>query len=479
MSNRWQKWALFGWGLTLTAIAPAPATAMCVADLPEAIEAITARPELSRARVGIQVETVAGERVYERDSDLFFVPASTLKLLTTAAVLTEWGPDYTLRTPVYGQIGADGTAILQVIGQGDPSFDQSTLDDLADQIVQRNVQEIDALYGDDSAFVGTSTNPNWEWEDVQAGYGAPANALILNENELGLSLLPQAVDEPLQVVWDDPAQEGRWIVENHSRTVAAGEPEFVRAGRSLGLPILRVWGQLVVGTDPESVAIAIPNPGEVFLDAFRRTLVERDILVRQTRLAPPPTGIVWTELAAATSPTLAELLIPTNQNSNNLYAEALLKQLGRQQVNATDATEAGIAATLAILRDLGLDPAEVVMFDGSGLARKNLITPAAMVDVLQGMTRSPQAETYRNSLAIAGRSGTLRNRFRDTPVEGRLVGKSGAISRNFALAGYLDPENYSPLAFSIFLNNINERGSTARSLIDDIVLEIANLEHCH
>lgn len=464
--------------IAVGAITPTlPAVALCETDLPEAIAAIAARPVLSRARVGIQVETLSGETIYEREGDRFFVPASTLKLLTTAAVLSEFGPDHVLRTPVLGNVNANGIATLSVIGQGDPSFQQTDLEALSQQLIQQGIRQIDVLYGDDSAFSGFAVNPNWEWEDVQAGYGAPVNALILNENEIGLSLFPSAIGQPLQVVWDDPQNEARWSIENYSTTVPSGEPEFIRVGRALGRPVLRVWGQLITGTEPETASIADPNPGQTFLDAFQTVLADQGIPVQQTRLTEGLPA-ARNELAVVTSPPLAELLIPTNQNSNNLYAEALLKQLSRQTSTANNATEAGIEIALTHLQELGMNPNEAIVFDGSGLARKNLITPAAMVDVLQGMARSPHAATYRNSLAEAGSNGTLRNRFQDTPVQGRLWGKSGAISRNFALAGYLEPASYPPLAFSIFLNNINERGGVARSLIDDIVLAIATLEPC-
>jgi D-alanyl-D-alanine carboxypeptidase/D-alanyl-D-alanine-endopeptidase (penicillin-binding protein 4) len=260
---------------------------------------------------------------------------------------------------------------------------------------------------------------------VQAGYGAPVNALMLDENEIVLSLVPQGVGEPLRVVWEEPSQGRGWQIENYSTTVAAGEPEFVSVGRELGRPVLRVWGQLIAGAPAESTSIAEPNPGQAFLDAFQTALAEQGIRVRQTRLAGVPAGDRWTPLATITSPPLAELLIPTNQNSNNLYAEALLKTLGRQDPAATDATAAGVAIARQVLAELGMDVAELVMVDGSGLARKNLVTPRALVDVLQGMARSPHFSTYRNSLAVAGVSGTLRNRLKDTPAEGRLYGKSG------------------------------------------------------
>ncbi|MEM1290077.1 MAG: D-alanyl-D-alanine carboxypeptidase/D-alanyl-D-alanine-endopeptidase [Cyanobacteria bacterium P01_H01_bin.162] len=476
----WRKAGLSIGGSFIGAITAAfPAVALCPVDLPAAMEAIAQHPELARARVGIQIETLDGESVYSWSGDHFFVPASTLKLVTTAAVLTELGPDYRIRTAVLGMVDGAGRATLQVVGRGDPSFDQSDLADLASQVSELNVRQVDILYGDDRAFAGEAVNPNWEWEDVQAGYGAPVNALILEENEIGLSLHPQAVGQPLQVVWDVPSQGAGWTIENTTRTVAPGESEFVSVGRDLSQPVLRVAGQLVAGAAPEPVAIAEPNPGPAFLNALQTALSDQGIEVQQIRLGPPPSTQNWGVLAVVQSPSLAELLIPTNQNSNNLYAEALLKMLGRRRnPSAEDATAGGIAIALNRLQMLGLDPADVVMVDGSGLARKNLITPAALVDVLQIMARSPQADVFRESLAVAGQSGTLRHRWLDTPVEGQLSGKSGAISRNFALAGYLQPERYSPVAFTIFLNNIDAPGRVARSLIDEMVLVIAALEPC-
>ncbi|WP_204140502.1 D-alanyl-D-alanine carboxypeptidase/D-alanyl-D-alanine-endopeptidase [Halomicronema sp. CCY15110] len=470
-------WQLSG----LTAVWSAvglPAMALCPAELPVALETVAAQPGLTGARLGVQVETLAGETVASREGDRFFVPASTLKLLTTAAVLTALGPEHTLQTSVLGTTSTGDRTTLQVIGGGDPSFDQASLTALATQLARQPIPSVEVLYGDDTAFPGAAVNPNWEWEDVQAGYGAPVNALILDENEIVLNLVPQGLGEPLQVVWAEPRQGLGWQIENYSTTVAAGAPEYVSVGRDLGQPVLRVWGQLIAGSPAETTSIAEPNPSQAFLDALQTALAAQDIRVRQTRLSGVQAGDRWTPLASITSPPLAELLIPTNQNSNNLYAEALLKILGQQQPNATDATDAGVAIARQVLTDLGMDVAELVMVDGSGLARKNLVTPRAMVDALQGMARSPHFPTYRDSLAVTGVSGTLRNRLKDTPAAGRVYGKSGAISRNFALAGYLEPPNYEPLAFSIFINNINARGSTARAIIDDIVLQLTGLKAC-
>lgn len=171
--------------------------------------------------------------------------------------------------------------------------------------------------------------------------------------------------------------------------------------------------------------------------------------------------------------------MPTNRDSNNLYAEALLKSLGMTtDPQATDASVAGAATVKAVLQPLGVDPASYEMVDGSGLSRHNLVTPQTLVNTLQGMANVPEAPVYRNSLAIAGTSGTLRNRFQGTPVQGQLYGKTGAMTGNFALSGYLDPPAHRPVVLSILVNNSNQPGRVLRHLIDQLVLEIARLEGC-
>ncbi|MGF1461443.1 MAG: D-alanyl-D-alanine carboxypeptidase/D-alanyl-D-alanine-endopeptidase [Leptolyngbyaceae cyanobacterium] len=294
---------LFGGGLGLTAsLSCLPAVALCPADLPQRLAAISVRPELSGARLGVQVETLSGTVVYSQEGDRFFVPASTLKLLTTAAALTVLGPDHTLPTTIMGASTATGRTALTVVGGGDPTISTASLDALAQQLAPYDLSLVEVLYGDESALPGAIVNPHWEWEDVQAGYGAPVNALILNENEIGLTLVPQQVGQPLQVVWDEPAYGEDWAIDNTSRTVEPNEAEFVRVGRELGRPTLRVGGQLIAGAEPETAAIAEPNPGLAFLAALQAALATQGIRVQQTHLSPPPGGGGWESLGARGAP---------------------------------------------------------------------------------------------------------------------------------------------------------------------------------
>ncbi|MCY7282630.1 MAG: D-alanyl-D-alanine carboxypeptidase/D-alanyl-D-alanine-endopeptidase, partial [Cyanobacteria bacterium CAN_BIN43] len=295
---------------------------ICPAQLSEKISAITNRSEFRRSRWGILVQTLGDRQtLYAQDAERFFIPASNLKLLTTAAALEVLGDRYTIRTSVY-QVHSD-QVILRIVGRGDPSLTDAELSQLAQQIRDRHITQIDQLIADDSYFQGDAVNPTWEWEDIQSGYGAPVNSLILNQNLIGLTLFPQNLGQPLRVVWDDPAETSRWQIDNASRTVAATAAESLQVGRELGRSQLNLRGQLRVGSEPEAVAIAIPQPSRYFLQRFKQALQQQSIRVNQSLVetAPETQG---TEVAAVESQPLAKLVIEANQESNNLYAESLL-----------------------------------------------------------------------------------------------------------------------------------------------------------
>ncbi|MBD2460370.1 D-alanyl-D-alanine carboxypeptidase/D-alanyl-D-alanine-endopeptidase [Oscillatoria sp. FACHB-1407] len=388
----------------------AQATGICPAQLSGQIAAIANRPNLQRSRWGILVQRLdTGETLFAQEAQRFFIPASNVKVLTTAAALERLGARFQMRTSVY-QVPSQTGAIARVVGRGDPSLTEAQLQQLAQQLRQRGITRLDRLIADDTHFKGDFTNPNWELSDTQTDYGAPVNSLILNQNAIGER--------------------------------------------------------------------SVPNPTQHFLQRFQRVLNATQITVAGTAIAPAPTTSPQPELAAVLSPPLSTLVVETNQNSNNLYAEALLRSLGATTNPNEDSLAAGIAAIEATLSRLGVDPQGIDLSDGSGLSRHNLVTPEALVQTLRGMARSPNATVFRNSLAIAGSRGTLQNRFRDTPVQGRLQGKTGALSGVATLSGYLDPPNYSPLVFAILLNHFDQPVRTVRPAIDEIVLLLGRLRDC-
>jgi D-alanyl-D-alanine carboxypeptidase/D-alanyl-D-alanine-endopeptidase (penicillin-binding protein 4) len=459
---------------------PASGAAICPAQLSAAIDAVANRPQFSRSSWGILVETLSptsNRTLYSRQGTRYFIPASNAKLLTTAAALEKLGPQFRIRTSVYGTPPSSGRVSLRVVGRGDPSLTDAELATLAQQLKSRGVTQVDRLIADDGYFQGEPVHPNWEWEDVQAGYGAPVSSLILNQNAINLTLEPRNPGQPLGVIWENPTEAVGWRVENNSRTVGANEEESVEVGRDLSKPVLRVSGQLRAGSEPEPVAVAITNPAENFLQHFRQALAAEGIAVAQASVArrSPIAGEV--ELAAVESPPLSELLQETNQESNNLYAEVLLRSLAAGSTSG-ETLAAGLEVLKATLTRLGVNPESYVPEDGSGLSRQNLVSPEALVQTLRAMSSSPRADIYRASLPVAGVSGSLKNRFRDTAAQGIVRAKTGTVGGVLALSGYVTPPDYQPLVFSIVLNQSNQPLGTQRQAIDQIVLLLARLQNC-
>ena len=452
---------------------------ICPAQLGGAIETITNHPQLQRGRWGILIQTLSAtpQTLYARERDRYFVPASTAKLLTTAAALRRLGPQFRYRTAIY-QAANPRLRILRVVGSGDPSLTDVQLGSLAQQLSRQGMRHVQQILADDHSYQGSAINPSWEWEDIQSGYGAPINSLILNQNAVELKLLPQAVGQPLRLEWADPVEAIGWPIHNRSRTVQPQDPEFVEVGRDFGSSTLQIRGQLRVGGQPETVAIAVLDPAQQFLRHLRRALRAHQITTAQTLVTSSPRPPHEREVAAVVSPPLFQLIGETNQESNNLYAESLLKTLGANPSRTADSSAAGLDVVKSSLTDLGVNPQSYVLTDGSGLSRHNLVSPEALVQTLRGMAQTPVAALYQASLPVAGVSGTLYKRFQKTPAQGILKAKTGSMSGVSTLAGYLNSPHFPPLVFSILVNQSDQSGKVLRQAIDEMVLLLTRLRSC-
>ena len=353
-----------------------------------------------------------------------------------------------------------------------------TLTILSKQLYTQGIRQINQLIADDSYFQGEVVNSSWEWEDIQADYGAPVNSLIVNENASTLTSLPQTIGQPLKIQWNDPTETYHWKVENNSVTTEADKPGFVQVNRDLKGQIIRINGQLAVNSQPDITGLAVFDPIANFIRQFRQNLAKEGITVKETVNSNLSKNDK--EIAAVESPPLAELLIETNVNSNNLYAEALLRSLAikKPREKNQNTADIGLQVVRETLTQLRVEPEGYVIVDGSGLSRKNLTTPAALVQVLQGIGKSPQAEVFRASLPIAGVNGTLKNRFLNTAAAGMVQAKTGSMTGISALSGYMNAPNYEPLVFSIIVNQSEQPGKVMRTAIDEIVVLLSELKQC-
>lgn len=169
------------------------------------------------------------------------------------------------------------------------------------------------------------------------------------------------------------------------------------------------------------------------------------------------------------SKSLKDWVAVTNLRSNNFYADTLLRHIG------------GSRSVQKTLTQLGVDPLSYHMADGSGLSQKNLVTPRALVKVLQGMNYSPNRNAFLSSLPVAGVSGTLKHRLRQRNLEGLIHAKTGTLKGVRSLSGYMDHPDYGTLAFSIIANNRSQSGTALVKAIDDIVIHLfqSSSPYCH
>ncbi|MGF1601532.1 MAG: D-alanyl-D-alanine carboxypeptidase/D-alanyl-D-alanine-endopeptidase [Thermosynechococcaceae cyanobacterium] len=456
---------------------------ICLAQLSPAFKRLTTRPSLQRARVGVLVQSLQSKQaLYAREAEQFFLPASTTKVLTTAAALTVLGPEYRIQTSVYGAGKAPILDLVKIVGRGDPSFSDKDLKNIAQTLSQKGVRRIKTLVGDDTFFKGEAVVPSWEWEDLQAGWGAVINSLTVNENAYEVRLYPQSVGQPLRLEWQLHEPTIPWRLINRSRTVTDKEPEFTEIVRRLNKGVLEieVFGQLRAGGESDRSWIAVVDPGQYFLRRFESQLQSEGIKVDQITLISAASEAIAGDVAAEVLTTvesspLSELIYTINRDSNNQYAEALLKTLGSQQPSHSNAPtntptlDQGLQVLKETLTKIGVDPTTYDLADGSGLSRHNLVSPEALVQTLQAMDRSPYAEVFRHSL----RPRTLKG----LPPE-MVLTKTGSMSGVSALSGYVRGADFTPLAFSIFVNQYNQSRSELNPLLDDMVMLLARLKNC-
>src|SRR6185503_11710164 len=228
-----------------------------------------------------------------------------------------------------------------------------------------------------------------------------------------------------------------------------------------------------LGLKPWENSVALEDPARYAATVFGEVLAAKGIVVAgavETSSDPLPSGV--RVLAAHDGAPLSEVLKDVNKPSQNLHAEMLLRLLGAR-LKGTGTVEAGQAAVLEFLRRMGVDPRAWALQDGSGLSRSDLVSPRGMVSLLAAMDRHPHAAAFRNSLPIAGVDGTLEQRMRGTPAQGRVVAKTGTIRHVNALDGYATTRSGERLAFAIIVNHHTGDPRQAASAIDEIVNVLA------
>jgi D-alanyl-D-alanine carboxypeptidase/D-alanyl-D-alanine-endopeptidase (penicillin-binding protein 4) len=181
----------------------------------------------------------------------------------------------------------------------------------------------------------------------------------------------------------------------------------------------------------------------------------------------PDAATAQTVLAEHTSVPISDEVRLTNKNSENLHAELLLLLAAHEKMGANNYEDA-LKFASDFFRRAGIADGDVVLSDGSGLSRKDLVTPRSVVQLLRYAAAQPWGELYRSTLPVAGEDGTLSDRMKNTPAAGRVFAKTGTIGHGNTLSGYATTVHGARLLFSILGNNSNLHAQDANKVIDAI-----------
>ncbi|MGH8116286.1 MAG: D-alanyl-D-alanine carboxypeptidase/D-alanyl-D-alanine endopeptidase [Rhodanobacteraceae bacterium] len=452
--------------------APAPPT---IDDaLSRQIDAYIDQPQFARADWGIAVRSLdTGDVLYARNADRLFVPASNVKLFTTALALAKLGGATRIATTLYAtstRVDARGTlhGDLILYGRGDPSLGLKDIspdwaDRFAAALAQRGIKRIDGnLIADATYFSGTPVGAGWEANDLQTWFGA----------------VPSALDVDGNLIRVEVTREGRRCCSVSVTPGAAGVRVVNLAGnttrdplglyRPVGSSTLYAIGQLPAGTRRHTYALSMPDPALAAGNLLREALARRGIM-----LAGTVTPVRWPQsdaaltrpetvaIASIDSPSIAQLVDHTLKDSDNLFAQSLLLQVGVMAAQRNDCTRStppdtsagwALCALRGLVNQAGIPPDAVLLDEGSGLTRRDLVTPNAFVQWLAWSSTQPWGPDLRAALPVAGVDGTLEFRFRDGNATGNLQAKTGTLSQNYTLAGFVTDAAGEHLVFSLMLN---------------------------
>jgi D-alanyl-D-alanine carboxypeptidase/D-alanyl-D-alanine-endopeptidase (penicillin-binding protein 4) len=405
----------------------------------------------------IIVSLTRGDTLFAQNADAMMQPASTMKMYTSAVALDKFGPDFTFHTPVLrdGVVGPDGSLAgnLYLRGVGDPSLssrfwrDEEPMDALAKQVAAAGIKHIRGdIIGDATAFDDKLVPDGWKTSYLGASYAARVSALSLNENLIWVVAKPEGNKASVTL---DPATTA--IPVESSVGLINGAGGRISASRRPDGTI-NVRGSIGGRSGPLRYSFVVDNPALFATGALRASLQKLGITVGgQIHLAPTPPSAV--EVAAISSPPLAQIIGEMDRESINIYAELLYRAAAHASLNQVGSAETGLTNLRDFLsKKVGTSPTVVDVADGSGLSQLDRVTARSMVQLLGYVHRADWGPVFHAALPVDGESGTLKRRSKGTPARGNLHAKTGTTNTVAALGGYVTAKNGEVLAFSLIYN---------------------------
>jgi D-alanyl-D-alanine carboxypeptidase/D-alanyl-D-alanine-endopeptidase (penicillin-binding protein 4) len=436
------------------------------------------------------VDAQSGETLFEKNADSYFVPASNMKLFTTALALAKLGPDYKFHTTLEtrGTISPGGilSGDVVLVGRGDPNlsnrkfpyelkeeFDgvpEKALVELADALVARGVKEISGdVIGDDSYFPRERYPNGWEIDDMVWEYGAAISAIVVDDNTVAVTLTPgEKMGDPVQASVTPLTPD--FALQNDVTTSAAEVKSDLTLTREPGASLVVLRGTLPAKSAPRKLVLAIEEPAQHAASLLAALLAERGVkLDGKIRAVHVPEADVTPRavLAEHVSVPLGDSVKLVNKISQNLHTEMLLRTAARQN-GLWSTPEEMLKTPQDFYAAAGIAPDDVIQTDGSGLSRHDLVTPRSIVTLLKYAQGQTWFAPYYASLPVAGIDGSLQDRMKGTVAAGRIHAKTGSVEHVRTLSGFAETPSGRRLIFSFLSNNQGGKSHEAADALNGL-----------
>lgn len=464
-------------------------------DVRLALQRMMADKDLKNASIGFYALDLDSNKVIGGLApNRSLVPASTMKLVTTATALEMLGPNKRFPTRIKYTGTIDSNCVLNgniyIDGGGDPCLGSHRftkqygkfINKWATAISNLGIDSINGrVIGDATIFDEQMIPATWIWADLGNYYGAGPCGLSIYENRCEVEFSSFNRGDSTEITCVYPYIPNLKF-DNHVKSMVTHKD----LSYIFGAPYQedRIFkGGIPINKQNFMVKGSIPDPS--YLAAFELDMELRNLGIK---LANPSTtvrkmkhqGLAKEKLKKRTimttwSPKLIDIITLTNMYSINLYAEHLMNQIGVSKYKSGD-TGSGTQATTLFWKKKELDIDGFYVNDGSGLSRFNGVTARQLVGILKHMNESEHKELFFKSLPVAGKSGTMRTLGKGTAAHGRVSAKSGTMTRVKSYAGYVTTKNKRKIAFAIIANNYNCSSFQMKKKMEKIMIKLAELE---
>ena len=451
--------------------------------LKEEIDAILQKYKPKGTHVGISIFSISEDKyLYEVNSNKHFVVASNMKLFTTATALVYLGAGFEYKTEIFyrGDISADGKLDGDIIikGSGDPNisgrfFDGNVTavpDYWADKIKKYGTQVINGdIIADDRIFDREFVHSNWPKDQLTKWYCAPVSGLSFNDNCVDIKVKPGSKPGGLISVQIEPETSYITII-NKCKTTSLKSKHYYSLYRKPFTNQINLKGFVWSKAKPTKEWMTIHNPPLYLATVFKEILEDKNIRItgeaRVINKSDINIRIKQHKLVATTS-SLRQSITVANKRSQGFYAEQILKTLGAI-IKKEGTFSGGLAVISDFITKLGIQEDHYHLDDGSGLSKKNKLTPEMFTRLLRYMYKHKNAGIFLKSLPIAGTDGTLKKRLKEEPYKSRIRAKTGYVNGTSTLSGYVKTVDEEIIAFSILVNKIKGGAWQAKRLQDII-----------